>query len=214
MQLAQTKQVEMYGLNYKDQRADALRWLEIFGNPYVASVSDMDGRVGIDWGVYGVPETFVIDRGGVIRYKHIDLSRRPISTRSCCPRCANCRGHNDGFFTAKMPGTTRTVMNRFETALSYPLSLREKGLARKMQHMLCTVAVILLCAGTAQPTTAAMLDGIDLPEQYEGRYKKLIDELRCLVCQNETLADSMPSWPSICVARSARRWSRARATKR
>ena len=71
MQLAQTKQVEMYGLNYKDQRADALRWLEIFGNPYVASVSDMDGRVGIDWGVYGVPETFVIDRGGVIRYKHI-----------------------------------------------------------------------------------------------------------------------------------------------
>ena len=81
-------------------------------------------------------------------------------------------------------------MNRFETALSYPLSLREKGLARKMQHMLCTVAVILLCAGTAQPTTAAMLDGIDLPEQYEGRYKKLIDELRCLVCQNETLADS------------------------
>ena len=71
MQLAQTKQVEMYGLNYKDQRADALRWLEIFGNPYVASVSDMDGRVGIDWGVYGVPETFVIDRGGMIRYKHI-----------------------------------------------------------------------------------------------------------------------------------------------
>jgi len=71
MQLVQTKQVEMYGLNYKDQRADALRWLEMFGNPYVASVSDMDGRVGIDWGVYGVPETFVIDRGGMIRYKHI-----------------------------------------------------------------------------------------------------------------------------------------------
>lgn len=71
MRLAQTKQVEMYGLNYKDQRPDALRWLEIFGNPYVASVADLDGRVGIDWGVYGVPETFVIDRSGVIRYKHI-----------------------------------------------------------------------------------------------------------------------------------------------
>ena len=71
MRLAQTKQVEMYGLNYKDQREEALRWLDMFGNPYVASISDADGRVGIDWGVYGVPETFVIDRSGVIRYKHI-----------------------------------------------------------------------------------------------------------------------------------------------
>ena len=68
---ARSKQVELYGLNYKDQRADAERWLQMFGNPYVASVSDMDGRVGIDWGVYGVPETFVVDRSGVIRYKHI-----------------------------------------------------------------------------------------------------------------------------------------------
>ena len=71
MQFAQTQQVDIYGFNYKDQRAEALRWLEMFGNPYVASVSDMDGRVGIDWGVYGVPETFVIDRDGIIRYKHI-----------------------------------------------------------------------------------------------------------------------------------------------
>ena len=71
MQFAQSKQVEIYGFNYKDQRDEALRWLDMFGNPYVASVSDTDGRVGIDWGVYGVPETFVIDREGVIRYKHI-----------------------------------------------------------------------------------------------------------------------------------------------
>jgi len=71
MQFAQTQQVDIYGFNYKDQRAEALRWLEMFGNPYVASVSDTDGRVGIDWGVYGVPETFVIDREGIIRYKHI-----------------------------------------------------------------------------------------------------------------------------------------------
>jgi cytochrome c biogenesis protein CcmG/thiol:disulfide interchange protein DsbE len=68
---ARSKQVELYGLNYKDQREDALRWLQMFGNPYVISVADIDGRVGIDWGVYGVPETFVVDRGGVIRYKHI-----------------------------------------------------------------------------------------------------------------------------------------------
>jgi cytochrome c biogenesis protein CcmG/thiol:disulfide interchange protein DsbE len=61
----------VYGLNYKDQRADGLGWLQKFGNPYTDSVFDPDGRIGIDYGVYGVPETFVIDRAGVIRYKHI-----------------------------------------------------------------------------------------------------------------------------------------------
>ncbi len=70
-EFARSKQVELYGLNYKDQRADAQRWLQMFGNPYVASAFDADGRVGIDWGVYGVPETFIVDRNGVIRYKHI-----------------------------------------------------------------------------------------------------------------------------------------------
>jgi cytochrome c biogenesis protein CcmG, thiol:disulfide interchange protein DsbE len=70
-EFARSKQVEIYGLNYKDQRADAERWLKVFGNPYVASAFDADGRVGIDWGVYGVPETFIVDRSGVIRYKHI-----------------------------------------------------------------------------------------------------------------------------------------------
>ena len=48
-----------------------MRWLTAFGNPYQDSAYDADGRVGIDWGVYGVPETFVVDRQGVIRYKHI-----------------------------------------------------------------------------------------------------------------------------------------------
>ena len=63
--------VPIYGLNYKDQRADALGWLNQFGNPYADSVFDGDGRIGIDYGVYGVPETFVIDRQGTIRLKHI-----------------------------------------------------------------------------------------------------------------------------------------------
>ena len=71
MQLATEHQVSIYGLNYKDPRADALRWLEEWGNPYVLTGADQDGRVGIDYGVYGVPETFVIDATGVIRYKHI-----------------------------------------------------------------------------------------------------------------------------------------------
>ena len=63
--------VPIYGLNYKDQRADALGWLSQFGNPYTDSVFDGDGRIGIDYGVYGVPETFIIDRQGLIRLKHI-----------------------------------------------------------------------------------------------------------------------------------------------
>jgi len=64
-------QVPIYGLNYKDEPAAGLKWLADFGNPYTASLADRDGRVGIDFGVYGVPETFVIDGKGVIRYKHI-----------------------------------------------------------------------------------------------------------------------------------------------
>lgn len=69
--LASRNLVTVVGLNYKDEPADARRWLQQFGNPYAASIIDRDGRVGIDWGVYGVPETFVIGADGVIKYKHI-----------------------------------------------------------------------------------------------------------------------------------------------
>ena len=61
----------IYGLNYKDKSPAAIAWLGNFGNPYVASLVDGDGLVGIDLGVYSVPETFVVDKQGVIRYKHI-----------------------------------------------------------------------------------------------------------------------------------------------
>jgi cytochrome c biogenesis protein CcmG/thiol:disulfide interchange protein DsbE len=69
--LARQNDVPIVGLNYKDKREDALKWLAQFGNPYRLSIVDRDGRTGIDFGVYGVPETFLIDRGGVIRYKQI-----------------------------------------------------------------------------------------------------------------------------------------------
>lgn len=69
--LARQNLVTIVGLNYKDQPADASRWLDTYGNPYAVSVVDGDGRVGIDWGVYGVPETFVIGADGRIKYKHI-----------------------------------------------------------------------------------------------------------------------------------------------
>jgi cytochrome c biogenesis protein CcmG/thiol:disulfide interchange protein DsbE len=68
---ARSKLAPLVGLNYKDARSDALAWLKELGNPYDVSLSDLEGRVGIDFGVYGVPETFVIDKGGVIRFKHI-----------------------------------------------------------------------------------------------------------------------------------------------
>ena len=69
LELSKSRLVPIYGLDYKDERPNALAWLEEFGNPYTLVLSDTDGRVAIDYGIYGVPETFVIDRNGVIRYK-------------------------------------------------------------------------------------------------------------------------------------------------
>jgi cytochrome c biogenesis protein CcmG, thiol:disulfide interchange protein DsbE len=71
MEMAKANVVPLIGLNYKDRNAEGKAWLAEHGNPYTASVVDADGRVGIDWGVYGVPETFVVDKQGVIRYKQI-----------------------------------------------------------------------------------------------------------------------------------------------
>jgi cytochrome c biogenesis protein CcmG/thiol:disulfide interchange protein DsbE len=67
---AKEGKLPVVGLNYKDQAVDAKKWLDQFGNPYVLSAVDADGRVGIDYGVYGVPETYVIDKAGTIRMKH------------------------------------------------------------------------------------------------------------------------------------------------
>ena len=71
VQMSKRGDTAIYGLNYKDRSDDAKQWLVQFGDPYVFSLADVDGRVGIDYGVYGVPETFVIDKQGVIRHKVI-----------------------------------------------------------------------------------------------------------------------------------------------
>ena len=82
VEFSKKKLVPIYGLDYKDQRADANAWLANFGNPYDASLFDDEGRVGIDFGVYGVPETFVIDQNGVIRMKHIGpLTEEALATK-------------------------------------------------------------------------------------------------------------------------------------
>ena len=71
MELARLNIVPIYGMDYKDKRDAAKQWLARRGNPYVLNVSDTEGRVGIDYGVYGVPETYVIDKQGIIQYKQI-----------------------------------------------------------------------------------------------------------------------------------------------
>ena len=70
-ELARSGVAPVVGRNYKDAREDALPWLKRNGDPYQLSVYDATGRIAIDYGVYGVPETYIIDRRGVIRYKHI-----------------------------------------------------------------------------------------------------------------------------------------------
>ncbi len=71
VELSKAKIMPIIGLNYKDEPAPGKAWLAQNGDPYTTSVMDRDGRVGIDFGVYGVPETFVIDKAGTIRYKQI-----------------------------------------------------------------------------------------------------------------------------------------------
>ena len=78
LELARENVVPIFGLNWRDNRPEALRWLDGLGNPYVATGYDEDGRVGIDWGVYGAPETFLIGRDGRVLHKHLGPLNRQI----------------------------------------------------------------------------------------------------------------------------------------
>lgn len=71
LEYARSGAVPIYGLNLKDKPEDAIAWLGELGDPYVLSAADIEGRVAIDYGVYGAPETYLIDQNGVIRHKHI-----------------------------------------------------------------------------------------------------------------------------------------------
>jgi cytochrome c biogenesis protein CcmG/thiol:disulfide interchange protein DsbE len=83
--LAQSGAVPIYGMDYKDRKEDALMWLKQWGNPYQVIAVDESGRVGINFGVYGVPETYVIDKAGVIRYKQIGPLREDILEAKILP---------------------------------------------------------------------------------------------------------------------------------
>jgi cytochrome c biogenesis protein CcmG/thiol:disulfide interchange protein DsbE len=85
MDFSRQNVLPIIGLNYKDVRADGVAWLRQFGNPYRLSAFDANGRVGIDFGVYGVPETFVIDKRGVIRFKQIGPVTPAVITEKFIP---------------------------------------------------------------------------------------------------------------------------------
>ena len=85
LELARSSGVPIYGLNVKDELGNAVAWLDDLGDPYVASGFDADGRVAIDWGVYGAPETFLIGRDGMILHKHISPLTPAIWRRDFLP---------------------------------------------------------------------------------------------------------------------------------
>ena len=82
---AETRRLRVVGYNWKDEPADALRWLEQFGNPYWLVLADVEGRAAIDWGIYGAPETFLVDGAGMIRWKHIGALNDEVIARELMP---------------------------------------------------------------------------------------------------------------------------------
>ena len=86
MQLARENTVPIYGLNWRDRQDEALSWLSQLGDPYVATGFDGDGRVGIDWGVYGAPETFLIGADGTVLHKHISPLNRTVWEAEFLPK--------------------------------------------------------------------------------------------------------------------------------
>lgn len=92
LKLASETDIPIYGLNWRDQRSKALAWLRELGDPYVASGFDEDGRVGIDWGVYGAPETFLISADGIVLYKHLSPLSEMVWQRDFEPRILAAKG--------------------------------------------------------------------------------------------------------------------------
>ena len=85
---AESKRLRVIGFNWKDEHADALRWLEQFGNPYFMVLSDYDGKVAINWGIYGAPETFLVDGKGVIRWKYVGPMTDAVIQNELLPKLA------------------------------------------------------------------------------------------------------------------------------
>jgi cytochrome c biogenesis protein CcmG/thiol:disulfide interchange protein DsbE len=85
LQLAESGSIRMFGLNWRDNQVEAQRWLQDLGNPYIATAYDGDGRTGINWGVYGAPETFLVGPDGTVLYKHLGPLNRPLWEKHFVP---------------------------------------------------------------------------------------------------------------------------------
>ncbi|MDX1443831.1 MAG: DsbE family thiol:disulfide interchange protein [Gammaproteobacteria bacterium] len=96
VEMAGTLDVPIYGLNWKDDRKAAIAWLQDDGNPYTDIAFDKDGDVAIDWGVYGAPETFVVDGDGIIRYKHIGILTRDVLQEDILPLLETLKAETQG----------------------------------------------------------------------------------------------------------------------
>ena len=83
---AETRRVRVIGYNWKDEPADAFRWLEQFNNPYWLVLADYEGKAAIDWGIYGAPETFLVDANGIVRWKHVGAMTDDIIRDELLPR--------------------------------------------------------------------------------------------------------------------------------
>jgi len=94
--MALAERVPVYGLNYKDERDKAIQWLDRHGDNYAGSVYDREGEIGLEWGVYGVPETFIIDQQGVVRYKHIGPITERALTEQLLPRVRELQAGAEG----------------------------------------------------------------------------------------------------------------------
>ena len=92
VRIAERRLVPIIGLNWKDNRDTARQWLAEFGNPYAVVAEDSEGRVAIDWGVYGAPETFLVGSDGVVLYKHVAPMTLDVWEKEFVPRLAAARG--------------------------------------------------------------------------------------------------------------------------
>jgi cytochrome c biogenesis protein CcmG/thiol:disulfide interchange protein DsbE len=92
MQLAKSGEVPIYGLNYRDERAPALAWLKDLGDPYEKTAYDPKGEGSLDWGVYGAPETFLMDPAGTVVYKHLGPLNGNVWARDFRPRIEAMQG--------------------------------------------------------------------------------------------------------------------------
>ncbi len=88
--------VAIYGINYKDEDAAALGWLQQLGDPYIANIADREGTLGLDLGVYGAPETYLVDAQGMVRYRHVGVVDERVWTTVLLPLYTQLKGEGEG----------------------------------------------------------------------------------------------------------------------